>query len=63
MSSAQLALSWCYHNELVTSTIIGATKMEQLEENLKAHDIRLDEEIIKEIQRAYRKWTDPTKND
>lgn len=62
MTATELALSWCYHNELVTSTIIGATKPEQLEENLKAHDIRLDEDIMKEIQGVYRTWTDPTKN-
>ena len=61
MTAAQLSLSWCYHNELVASTIIGATKAEQLEENLKAHDIRLDEDIIKEIQGVYQKFTDPTK--
>lgn len=62
MTPAQLALSWCYHNELVSSTIIGATKPEQLEENLKAHDIRLDDEILGEIKEVYRKFVDPTKN-
>lgn len=62
MTPAQLALSWCYHNELVSSTIIGATKPEQLTENLKAHDIRLDDEIMEEIKQVYRQYTDPTKN-
>jgi len=62
LTPAELALSWCYHNELVASTIIGATKPEQLEENLKAYDIRLTEEISDEIKKVYRKYMDPTKN-
>merc|ERR1712086_777073 len=42
MTPSELALSWCYHNEHVASTIIGATTEEQLIENLKAYDIKLD---------------------
>lgn len=54
----------CYHNELCASTIIGATTMDQLEENLKAYDIKLDdvdERIGQEIEAIYKKYTDPTK--
>mmetsp|Transcript_415 Transcript_415/g.899 ORF Transcript_415/g.899 Transcript_415/m.899 type:complete len:430 (-) Transcript_415:131-1420(-) len=67
MAPSELALSWCYHNELVASTIIGATSMEQLEENLKAYDLRLDEVEVEgssmdeEISKIYRRYTDPTK--
>lgn len=61
MSPATLALSWCYHNPLVASSIIGATTMEQLEENIQAYDVRLDETIMDEIAAIYRKYTDPTK--
>lgn len=67
VTPSELALSWCYHNELVASTIIGATTMEQLEENLKAYDIRLDEVEVdgstmnEEIAKIYRRHTDPTK--
>jgi aryl-alcohol dehydrogenase-like predicted oxidoreductase len=61
MTPTQLALSWCYHNELVTSSIIGATTMEQLDENIKAYDIRLDDEVMEEIRTAYKKYPDPTK--
>lgn len=61
MTPAQLALSWCYRNELVASTIIGATTMEQLEENLKTYDITPSEEVYKGIDEIYRKYTDPTK--
>lgn len=61
MTPSELALSWCYHRELVQSTIIGATTMEQLEENLKAYDIKLDEDTETKIDGIYKKYTDPTK--
>jgi aryl-alcohol dehydrogenase-like predicted oxidoreductase len=61
MTPTQLALSWCYHRDLVTSTIIGATTMTQLEDNLKAYDIRLDDAVQEEIIDAYKKYTNPTK--
>jgi len=38
VSPATLALGWVYHRRCVTSTIIGATRPEQLEENLRAWD-------------------------
>lgn len=72
---AQLALAWCYHNPLVASTIIGATTMEQLEENLKAYDLRLldgsddadgDDTaaavgMAEGIAQIYKQFRDPTK--
>jgi len=61
ISPTELALSWCYHNEKVTSTIIGATSLEQLDENIKAYDIRLSEEVHKDIAQIYKEFTDPTK--
>mmetsp|Transcript_17889 Transcript_17889/g.41243 ORF Transcript_17889/g.41243 Transcript_17889/m.41243 type:complete len:453 (+) Transcript_17889:34-1392(+) len=67
LTPTEFALSWCYHNELVSSTIIGATSMEQLDENLKAYDVNLNEievegeSIDEEISKIYKKYTDPTK--
>lgn len=61
VTPAQIALSWCYHNELVSSTIIGATSMEQLQENLQAYDLRLSDQIQDGIDKIYSKYTDPTK--
>jgi len=61
LTPTELALSWCYHREFVASTIIGATSMEQLEENLKSYDVRLDDEILKDVEMIYKKYTDPTK--
>jgi voltage-dependent potassium channel beta subunit len=49
---AVLALAWCIKNEHVTTAILGATKKEQLTENLKAIDIyqKLSIEIMQEIE-------------
>lgn len=61
ISPATMALSWCYHRQHVCSTIIGATCLSQLEENILAYDIELDDETMKEIDVVYKKYTDPTK--
>jgi len=61
ITPTELALSWCYHREHVTSTIIGATTLDQLTENIKAHDVRLSAEITDAIAETYKKYTDPTK--
>ncbi len=61
LSSAQLALSWCYHREHVCSTIIGATTLAHLDENIKAYDVKLDNEVLEKIHKVYQTYTDPTK--
>lgn len=61
LTPTQLALSWCYHREHVTSTIIGATTIDQLNENIKAYDVKLDDEVLEKISKVYKKYTDPTK--
>ncbi len=49
LSLTQLALAFVQHQEIVTSTIIGATTMEQLKENIATHEVVLTSEILKEI--------------
>jgi len=61
LTPTELALSWCYHREHVCSTIIGATSIPQLTENLKSYDIRLDDDILEEIEDVYQIYRDPTK--
>jgi len=61
LTPAQLALSWCYHREHVCSSIIGATSMPQLHENIKSYDIRLDDQVQEQINEVYKKFVDPTK--
>ncbi|HRQ18562.1 MAG TPA: aldo/keto reductase, partial [Agriterribacter sp.] len=50
---ASLAIAWTIHNPNVTTTILGATKKQQLEENLKALDVvaLLTPEIIEKIEK------------
>ncbi len=47
----RLALAWCLKNPLVSSVILGASRVEQLQENLGALEItdRLTPEVMREI--------------
>jgi len=47
---SQLALAWILKNPNVTSAIIGATKPEQVEENVKAVDVELNDELMERIE-------------
>ena len=47
ITPTQLALSFVNQQPFVTSNIIGATNLSQLEENIKSIDLILDEEIIR----------------
>ena len=51
-SLATLSIAWCIRNPNVTTAILGATKKEQLLENLKAIDLKaeLTSEIIETIE-------------
>jgi len=62
LTPTEMALSWCYHREHVASTIIGATTIPQLKENIESYDIKLDDEAMKKINAIYKEYTDPTKN-
>jgi aryl-alcohol dehydrogenase-like predicted oxidoreductase len=48
-SVAQLALAWLLHQPVVTSVIIGANKMEQLEDNLKSVDASFTPEELQKL--------------
>lgn len=49
VSVAQIALAWILANGAVTSVIIGARKPSQLEDNLKAVDVKLSSEDMKAL--------------
>lgn len=59
ISPARLALSFVYRRWFVASTIIGATGMEQLSENLDAWDQPLSQDVLDEIEALYRRYTNP----
>ena len=60
MTPAQLALAYVNSRWFVASTIIGATTMEQLKENISSVEISLTEEIIAEIDTVHAKYPNPT---
>ncbi|CAI5974079.1 unnamed protein product [Closterium sp. NIES-65] len=56
---AQLALAWCKSRWYVTSTIFGATTMEQLKENLDAFEMDLSPEVLEGIDKIHLQKKDP----
>lgn len=54
LDPAQMALAFCFSRPFMTSTIIGATTMEQLKTNIAAASVTLDDEVTKAIQDVYR---------
>jgi aryl-alcohol dehydrogenase-like predicted oxidoreductase len=46
---AQLALAWLLHQSAVTSVIIGANKVEQLDDNLKAIDVKFTPDELRRL--------------
>jgi aryl-alcohol dehydrogenase-like predicted oxidoreductase len=58
VSVAQIALAWILANSAVTSVIIGARKPSQLEDNLKAIDVRLSAEDMKALDEVSKLTTE-----
>ncbi len=48
-SMTQLALAWCLRQPAVTSTIVGATKIEHVDDNVAAGDLHLDPNIFERM--------------
>jgi 1-deoxyxylulose-5-phosphate synthase len=53
LSSAQVALAWLLHKPGVTAPIVGATKLEHLEDALAAESLALSEEQIARLEEPY----------
>ncbi|QQQ77829.1 aldo/keto reductase family protein [Saccharothrix sp. 6-C] len=49
LSLAQLAVAWTLQNPNVASAIIGASRPEQVHENVKAAGVKLEDELLKKI--------------
>jgi aryl-alcohol dehydrogenase-like predicted oxidoreductase len=49
VSVPQLALAWLMHQNVVSSVIIGATKLHQLQDNLKSVDVTFTVEELKQL--------------
>ncbi|HEY8132814.1 MAG TPA: aldo/keto reductase [Thermoanaerobaculia bacterium] len=48
-----MALAWVLHKPGVTAPVIGASKLEQLDQSIAALDIRLDESELKFLEDPY----------
>lgn len=60
LDPAQMALAWVTRQPFVTSSIIGATTVEQLEMDLASVDLDLSEEIVKEIEAIHAGQPNPS---
>ncbi|MEV4564818.1 aldo/keto reductase family protein [Nonomuraea sp. NPDC049419] len=49
LSMAQLAVAWVLQNPNVSSAIVGATRPEQVRDNVKAAGVKLDADVLKKI--------------
>jgi len=52
LTMAQLGVAWVLQNPNVSSAIVGATRPEQLEDNVKAAGVKLDADLLKAIDEA-----------
>jgi aryl-alcohol dehydrogenase-like predicted oxidoreductase len=52
LSMAQLAIAWVLQNENVATAIIGATRPEQIDENVKAAGVKLGDETMSAIDKV-----------
>lgn len=59
MTPAQMALSFVMHRWFVTSTLIGATRLEQLSENLGAWERPLPDELLRKIEALHLRYMNP----
>ena len=59
LTPTALALSFVYHRWCVCSTIIGATSMAQLQQNMAAYQVKLSTDILKEIDAIHLRYTNP----
>jgi aryl-alcohol dehydrogenase-like predicted oxidoreductase len=46
---AQLAIAWVLQNDNVAAAIIGASRPEQVHDNVQAAGVRLDADVLKRI--------------
>jgi len=61
MPLAPLALAFVYSRPFVTSTIIGATSLQQLEDNVLALNVPISPEVHRLINGVYRRFVDPAR--
>jgi aryl-alcohol dehydrogenase-like predicted oxidoreductase len=59
LTPTQLALSFVMHRWCVASTIIGATNMAQLQENIAAYNVQLSSDVLTQVDQIHLSMTNP----
>lgn len=59
LSPVKMALAWARTRWFTSSVIVGATTLEQLEENLDSADISLSTDTLAQIEQVHRTWPNP----
>jgi aryl-alcohol dehydrogenase (NADP+) len=54
LTGSQIALAWILHKPYITAPIIGATKLEHLEQSLAALEVQLTAEEMARLEEPYR---------
>jgi aryl-alcohol dehydrogenase-like predicted oxidoreductase len=52
VSVAQIAIAWLLHQRAVTSVIVGAKRVEQLDDNIAATNVRLSAEELEKLDKV-----------
>jgi aryl-alcohol dehydrogenase-like predicted oxidoreductase len=52
LSPAQLAVAWVLQNDNVSAAIIGASRPEQVHDNVKASGVKLEADLMKAIDQV-----------
>ncbi|MFY0989289.1 NADP(H)-dependent aldo-keto reductase [Halomonas sp. C05BenzN] len=59
LDPAQMALAFVNSRSFLTSNIIGATSMDQLEDNLASESLKLDQGVLEAIEEVHRRLPNP----
>jgi len=59
VSLVELCLAWVYQLPGISSTIIGATSMDQLTEDIGAYTMSLSKEVLADIDSVIRRFPQP----
>jgi aryl-alcohol dehydrogenase-like predicted oxidoreductase len=51
LTLTQMAIAFVHHQQFVTSTIVGATTLSQLKENINAFEVQLTDAVLAQIDR------------
>ena len=54
VTPAQIALAWLFSKDYVTAPILGATKIEHIEQAVEALEIKLSTDDIKRLEAPYK---------